>query len=50
MPQKFVLDFDGQVPMVTVRGGYKLTGNVLALPVTMDGFIDFVFGMTNYKY
>lgn len=49
MPQKFVLDFDGQVPTVTVRGGYKLNGNVLALPVTMDGFIDFVFGETDYK-
>lgn len=44
VPQKFVLDFDGHVPVLNFRGSYNLTGNVVTLPVNIDGVIDIVFG------
>lgn len=43
-PKKFVLDFVGHMPVLTLKGPYNLTGNVISLPVRMNGLIDFVLG------
>lgn len=43
-PKKFVLDFVGHMPVVKLKGAYNLTGNVISLPVRMNGLIDFVLG------
>lgn len=43
-PTKFIVEFDAHLPFMNVKAEYAMSGNVIRIPVKMNGNIDLDFG------
>lgn len=41
---KFIVEFDAHLPFMNVKAEYAMSGNVIRIPVKMNGNIDLDFG------